>query len=549
MRKLLATLILTSAFAISLAFSVTAEQNANPPIPSGDPDTVLAQYNIPLDLGPEGESLALSLEQAVGIALANNLGIEGVRYNFRSAKEAVNAEDAAFDSIFFADIPLKREKTRTTTGSSIYSEAGYEIGIKRRLRTGTYYQIAFTDELTRYTTPLSVNRATMLFTVAQPLLRNAGRSINNAQYEIAVNNREISMLTLENRINELIYQVSAAYWGLVLAKDGLEVALRAKNLAEELYRTTDNLVKSGAEKELARLQALNGVASREEDVLLARLGVKNAEDNLIMLLNLRRDGSIPDMTVVLSDRPDTMETPCNFEECISYALNRRADLRSARLGLAIRKIAMDVAKNQTRPRFDLTAAVALTGISSEYAENIEGMFRSDYYTWQVGFTLEHPLGNRAALASLRKAEEEFKASKINVLAAEQGVLYDVRTAIRNVRTNYRRIASAMTARMLAERTLNEETERYRVGRSTSIEVLRFQTDLIAAQNRELRAIIDYNLSIANLNRARFTNLQNYRVNLNDVIDPTMNVPDWNANDTYRPLMNLSKDSSTTPETN
>jgi outer membrane protein TolC len=263
------------------------------------------------------------------------------------------------------------------------------------------------------------------------------------------------------------------------------------------------------------------------------MGLKASEDYLKMLLNLNRNGSIPDTRVLLTDSPNREPESCEFDECINFALTRRPDLRKARVGIAMAKIGLDVAKDQLKPKLDLSAAIALTGMGPNYGDNWEGLGRTDYYSFSLGFDLELPLGNRSARASVKKAEYDMQRSKVGVLAAEQGVILQVRNAIRQVRTNFRRIQSAEVSAQLAERSLREEEARYRVGRSTPIEVLRFQTDLIAARNALLQAVIDYNISISALNEARGSSLLERRINLDELMEPGISVPEWNGASTGR----------------
>ncbi|MFA4987633.1 MAG: TolC family protein, partial [Candidatus Brocadiia bacterium] len=239
-----------------------------------------------------------------------------------------------------------------------------------------------------------------------------------------------------------------------------------------------------------------------------------------------------------------VESAFAFDECVDFALTRRPDLMQLRIGLASQKIALDVAKNQLKPRFDFSASIALTGMSYDYGEHFEGMVRGDYYAFKLGFDLEYPIGNRAAQAGLRKAESDFSKTKIALLAAEQGVILQVRNLVRTVRTNYRRINSAIIARRLAEQSLSEEQDRYGVGRSTAIEVLRLQTDLIAAQNTELQAIIDYNVSIAQLNRARAANALLYRVEVDSQREPVLALPSWDETAPDKPLIKASSQNNT-----
>jgi outer membrane protein TolC len=84
---------------------------------------------------------------------------------------------------------------------------------------------------------------------------------------------------------------------------------------------------------------------------------------------------------------------------------------------------------------------------------------------------------------------------------------DVRTAVRNVESNAKRVAAARSNSTLQRKTLEAEQKKFDNGMSTSFEVLRIQTDLSNAQFAEINAILDYTKSLADLERAKGTLLE------------------------------------------
>jgi outer membrane protein TolC len=80
-----------------------------------------------------------------------------------------------------------------------------------------------------------------------------------------------------------------------------------------------------------------------------------------------------------------------------------------------------------------------------------------------------------------------------------------------VQTDFKRIETTRSARILAEKQLQAEQERFKVGLSTTIFVLGFQRDLAVARANELRAIVDYNKSLSNLARNKATTLERYQI--------------------------------------
>ena len=75
------------------------------------------------------------------------------------------------------------------------------------------------------------------------------------------------------------------------------------------------------------------------------------------------------------------------------------------------------------------------------------------------------------------------------------MIVGVREAVRRVHTDFKRIETTRSARIMAEKQLQAEQERLKVGlAATTRFVLDFQRDLATAQGNELRAILDYNKS-------------------------------------------------------
>jgi outer membrane protein len=81
----------------------------------------------------------------------------------------------------------------------------------------------------------------------------------------------------------------------------------------------------------------------------------------------------------------------------------------------------------------------------------------------------------------------------------------------NVETNIKRVSVTRGARELAQKKPEAEEKKLAVGLSSVREVLRFQDDLSSEQSREIRALTDYNVSLANLDRAKGTTIERLNI--------------------------------------
>jgi outer membrane protein TolC len=124
-----------------------------------------------------------------------------------------------------------------------------------------------------------------------------------------------------------------------------------------------------------------------------------------------------------------------------------------------------------------------------------------YRNWGIGLTLTVPINSVFSRAQYAQAKVSMEQAELNLKNQEQQVFLEIRDAVRNVQTNYKRIQAYKIARELAEEKLEVEEKKLKVGLTTNYLVLQHQRDLANARSAELRAVIDYNLSLAVLDRA------------------------------------------------
>ena len=113
------------------------------------------------------------------------------------------------------------------------------------------------------------------------------------------------------------------------------------------------------------------------------------------------------------------------------------------------------------------------------------------YDVEAGLIFEFPLSNRAAKARHSRAviskQQSIKALE-NLIQLAQ---VDVRTAYVEVDRTHEQITATAATREFQEEKLRVETEKFRVGKSTSLLVAQAQRDLVVSQIGEILAIANY----------------------------------------------------------
>ncbi len=480
-------------------------------------DLMLAQTgaNQPPPVPPSGV-MALSLRDSIALALKNNLDIQVEGFNPQVRDQALVAEKAVFDPSAFLE--LTRSDNRAPSTSSFFSGGralsdlwDYNAGLRQKLPTGGTYELRFNNE---YLNAHSSSGFSSRFglTLTQPLLKNFGLEANETNIRIATNNQGISREQLRLRVSNVVTQVKSGYFDLIFARENLRVQQRSLQLARDLVALNKARVRAGVAAPVEVTQAEAQEAARVQDVILAEKAVRDAEDNLKVILNLPVSGGW-DQQIQPTDSPNFEVKPINAEEAIRTALEDRYEYRSAKLDLANKELAVRLTRNQLLPDLSFTGSVFANGSGNLYGSDISEMGSSHFVSYSAGVILTVPLGNRAAQSSYIQAKLNLDQARTSLKNLELQITQQVRQAIRQVEANAKRIDANRAARVLAEEQLRVEQRRLEAGVTTTFNVLSFQRDLAAAQASEIQAITDYNKSLANLDNVMGTVLERNRIEM------------------------------------
>ncbi len=475
----------------------------------------------------------LSLADAALRALQNNLDISISRHTRESRLADIIIEQSKFDPTFSINgqynrivNPLNRPVFGGTNPNlnqiQIFDQRSHSVTVDatQNLITGGNVDLNYSPS--RSSVNQDVARGFLFnpswtgglsLTLTQPLLRNAGIELNKTFIKVAQNNAQVEHHVFRDRVMTVIASVEQTYWELVFANENLKVAQTALEAAEELLASNRAKKKAGIMSIVDVLQAEAAVASRVEQVLIAERTIHDQEDQLRRLLNPGEESLRQDMQITPTDAPVTVLEPLSLQEVIDTAIEQRPEIIQAKKNVESGEINKEFARNQLLPTLSLQGTIGLSGLGADYGDSVSRNFSGDFYNYGAGMVLSYPLGNRAAISTYNKRQLEAKNAEATLTSIRQQVIVGVREAVRRVQTDFKRIETTRSARLMAEKQLQAERERLRVGLSITRFVLDFQRDLATAQANELRAIVDYNKSLSNLARHKATTLDRYTLQL------------------------------------
>ena len=475
--------------------------------------------------------ISLGLKDSIIYALRNNFDIELSKLNSKLNDYDITIEKARFDPTLKLEGKIENDEVpinsrlvggleTTSIGTFVNQGKTADAVIQSLIPTGATVSVDY-NIFREFVDPNPFRLLNPAYTnfieakITQPLLKGGGWFYNRSPIYIARNNKKISLAQFKSKAIEVSNSVQEAYWNLVRAIENLKVAKKSKERAEDLLKKNKIEVETGTLAPIEIIDAESGVASRVEAIISAENAIRDREDELKKILNFTDNEIISDAAVLPTDKPDFEPKKVELKDTIKIAMEKRPEL--AELQLATENAGMQTRrrKNELYPGLDLTGGVRYTGLGDEVSDANDSTFSEDFQGEFFALTLEVPIGNRSARSAYNKSKLNERQAKINVRKMELDIVVEVRESVRQVMTNIERVNATRKARELAQKRLEVEGKKYDVGRSTSLEILRAQENLALAEFEDARAIIDYVISLGNLEKAKGTILDAYDISLDE----------------------------------
>jgi outer membrane protein len=480
----------------------------------------------------------LSAEEAVRLALEQNLGIQIQRFNPQIQDVAISQAKAYWAPSLTSTLTNNSQNSPPTSifsgGQNKVVDARFTtvFGVNQVLPTGGNYSLAWnsyratsTNIFNNFDPLLSSN---VSFSASQPLLKNFKIDSVRQQLETTKKDRDSADLQLESTVALTTRNVKNAYFDLAFQIDNLKAQQQSLDLAKRLLADNEKRVQIGTMAPIDIVEAQSEVARNEEAVIVAESAIGQAEDRLRALIF---NPSSPDFWDVRLEPTDSV--PYNTQAvdvaaAVRRAIERRTDVRLARTSLARSEISIKFFHNQTLPEINAQASYSSNAVGGTvlsplttfpvstidrsvvsqtgFGSVLGDVFTSAFPAWSYGVSVTYPVGTSPAQANLARARLQYAQANTEMRNLELQVTTEVRDAARQVVTNAKRVDSARAARELAARRLEAEEKKFAAGIQISFFVFQAQRDLAQARTSEIRAIADYNKSLVDFEAVQETSL-------------------------------------------
>ncbi len=506
-------------------------------LPPANPLT--PQFDVETDPDTGRRQVELSLDDAVMIALANNLDVRVASYSPAIAYEDIVVAAAQFDYTVFADYTLgKTDQWGRPPGYASVNryDQTFNMGVQQQTITGASWSLtgSLSDARDRSTGDVRKGFVPAIgLDLRQPLLRGGWVERNLSGLRIARINHRISMSQFRDQAQRTVTDITAAYWALVRARRDLTIQEDLLTLTIATYERVLGRQDIDAPATAVK-QSEAAMESRRAVLISARKAVEDAENQLGRLLADVTLNSVEDIEIIPTTPPVTEEVRIDVADQLVLALQHNPTLEQARLAIRAAEINVRVAENELLPKLDFIGGLSSEGGGVGRSSSMNRFYDGDYINFRVGMELEYPIGNRLRQAQLRQRRYEQLQSASTLQQQADLVGEQIRERIRAVYASHeliyaqRRVVVAQRERLEAL----EATELIR-GRLTPEFLqlkLQAQETLAISQRAEIQAIVDYNIALVQLDQVTGTVLDTHRVQvaMPNIVNYDPSEMDWVA---------------------
>jgi outer membrane protein TolC len=487
---------------------------------------IVGQARPPAEAGKQIRDL--TLEEAMGIALERNLGLQVAKMAPQSVDYQIQAARASFLPQFSSSYSYSNSKQASNDQldgvSSVTSiSQGYNGGMSQTLPWhGAQFGVNFNNSRSstnRFTTRLNPGyNSSVRLSFNMPLMQGFKIDGTRNQLRTLQVQRQISDIQLQSQIENLKNQVRTSYWSLRSAIEQIEIQRRALEIAQRQFEDSKIRVDIGTLAPIDTTQFETQVASAEQQLLNAQITWRTAELNFKTLLANGTEDDIFNLVINPVEQPSLSVQSVDIQSAVTRALQERTDMMQARKQIESSQLGLEVTKNQTLPSLSLSSGYNLTGqggtekifqggqvvgtIPGGYSDALAAIAGFDTPAWNFGFNFSYPLGMRAAKANYARAQLGLDQSMAQLKAQELSISTEVINAGLSVENTYKQYQAAQKSREAAEKNADAAVTRFDVGMATNFEVVQAQQQLTTSRLSELSALIRYMNAVAEFERVQ-----------------------------------------------
>ncbi len=412
----------------------------------------------------------ITIQQAVKIAIRNNQNLQEARLNLqRSQQELREAKAALFPTL----------DTELSFSEAESAESARTLDIARQ-QNGS----SLDEDISNGSFEGNINLTYNLYTGG-----SRGADIKRAENQVRFEQLNVERITFETR-----FETVRDYYSLQDADSQVEIEQAAVEDARQTLKDAQLLQQAGIGTNFDVLRAEVELANAQQRLTTAQAEQSSARRQLATTINV---GQQVELKTADPIQP-VGNWQLSLEETIVEAYKNRAELEQLLVQKEINLQQKQIVLADVRPQVGLLASYNVLDVTDDDVNLTDG------YT--IGARLEWNLFDGGAATSRAKQfETDIEINQVQFANQRNQIRLEVEQGYFALTASRENIKTSEKGVKLATESLNLARLRFQSGVGTQTDVIQAQTELTTARANNLRAIIDFNQSLNQLERA-VTNL-------------------------------------------
>ncbi len=402
----------------------------------------------------------ISLEQAIALAQRNQRELQIARLTLTRSQAALSQAQAA-------NLPT--------------------VALTGQLASDRDITETFTDQRNGEIRE-SVNSATTGIELNYDIYTGGKREASIAAAEKQLESDRLDVQRLSTQVK---LDITLAYYDVQEAIEQSRISESALKNARKSLEDAIALEQGGSGTKYDVLRSLVQVANTQQELVQAQAQTEIASRQLVQLLSLADNADI-----IPSDPVKVVgEWTRSLEESIILAFQNRIELQQQILQRGISDQQRLAALADKSPQVSLFANYQLLyGFDSRVAGAVDGYAVGAKVRWNL-------FDGGASNASAQQQEINIAIAETRFADTRNQIRLQVEKAYKNLQANQKNIQTATIALEQAREGLEISRLRLKAGVGTQLEVSTAETELTRAESNRIRGILNYNRSLASLERA------------------------------------------------
>jgi outer membrane protein TolC len=378
--------------------------------------------------------------------------------------------------------------------------------------------------------------------ITQHLLQGFGSATNGRYIAITKNNRRITDASFRAQLLYTIDQIENIYWGLVGAYEDVQAKEGALKQSTQLESDDEKQLAIGTLAPLDVVNAKSNVAADKQALIAAQ--TKLQYQQIIIKQAIARNLDDPIFAaapVIPTDRVSLMltsEEERPLEDLVQEAYANSPTIEEDILGLKNQELTLKSVKNALLPELDVYGFYGASGLAGaqspfitcnpnsffnpcagtpgahiSYGSAFQNLFNSSGSNKGAGINLQLPIRNRQAQAQQVRAELEYRQSQMRLQQVYVQIRMNVTNQLYALQNDRATVQSAEASLQYAIQSLDAEQKKYRLGASTTANVLLQTRSLETAQDNLISAQTTYAVDRAALSQLVADTLDKYGISI------------------------------------